>query len=77
MPTDWISTEEAAELSGYHPEHIRRLIRQGKIKASRKGAMFWVDRPSLLTFLKASERAKSKDKRHGPKSHGDGSKFGD
>ena len=23
---DWITTQEAAELSGYHPEHLRRSV---------------------------------------------------
>ncbi len=67
MPTDWISTDEAADLSGYHPEHIRRLVRQGKIKADLKGAMFWIDRTSFLAFLRKAEKAKVKDKRHGPR----------
>ena len=26
--TDWLSVEEAAEKSGYHPEHIRHLLRR-------------------------------------------------
>lgn len=71
MPTDWISTHEAAELSGYHPEHLRRLIRQGKISVSRKGNMFWIDRQSLLQYLHESEKAGKKDKRHGPKKRED------
>ena len=67
MHTDWISTEEAAELTGYHPEYIRHLIRQGKIQVSRKGTMFWIERQSLLAYLRASEKSSKKDKRHGPK----------
>ena len=65
MATDAISTEEAAQLSGYHPEHIRRLIREGKIKATRKGTMFWIDRKSLKQYLRKATQ--SLDKRHGPK----------
>lgn len=67
MHTDWVSTEEAAELTGYHPEYIRRLIRQGKIKVSRKGIMFWIDRESLLEYVRKSQAASKKDRRHGPK----------
>ncbi len=66
MPTNWITTAEAAELSGYHPDYIRQLIRQGKIKADRKGTMFWIDRSSLFSFVRHAEKAKSKDQRHGP-----------
>ncbi len=67
MATDVISTDEAAELSGYHPEHIRRLIRQGKIKAIRKGTMFWIDRRAFEKFVQNAKKAK--DTRHGPKVH--------
>ncbi len=67
MPTEWISTSEAAELSGYHPEYIRRLIRQGKITVSRTGIMFWIDRASFMEYLRKSKEASKKDKRHGPR----------
>jgi len=66
MANDWISTDEAAELSGYHRDYIRQLIRQGKIQANRKGTMFWVNRASLLLFLQKAKKAKVTDRRHGP-----------
>jgi hypothetical protein len=62
----WMSVEEAAEFSGYNAEHVRRLIRSTLIVAQKKGAMWWVDRESLLTYLKSA--AKSSDRRRGPKS---------
>jgi len=62
---DWITTAEAAELSGYHPDHLRELIRDGQIAAVKKGNAWWVDSKSLLTYLKAAQ--KSEDKRRGPK----------
>lgn len=65
MRTVWLSTDEAAELSGYHPERIRELIRAGAIAATKKGNSWWVDRQSLLDYLKAA--AKSSDQRRGPK----------
>jgi hypothetical protein len=63
---DWMSVEEATELSGYNPEHVRRLVRGKLIAAQKKGAMWWVDRASLLAYLKSA--AKSSDRRRGPKS---------
>ncbi len=36
MP-DYITTEEAARLSGYHVNYIRKLVRAGKVKADKKG----------------------------------------
>lgn len=68
MSTEWISTDEAAKLSGYHPDYIRQLIRRGEILANRKGTMFWIDRSSLLAFLRKAKRAQTKDRRHGPRS---------
>lgn len=68
MHTDWISTAEAAELTGYNLEYIRRLIRTGKIKATRKGHDFWIDRASLVEYLQTIRAKSKKDKRHGPRS---------
>lgn len=41
-----ISAEGAAALLGYHPEHVRRLARQGRIPALKVGA--WVFDPDEL-----------------------------
>lgn len=53
MEIQWISTSEAAIMSGYRPEGIRRLVKQGKIKAVRKGTMLWIDQASLLAQMTA------------------------
>ena len=34
---DWITTTEAAQLSGYHTEYVRELIRNHAIDAEKKG----------------------------------------
>jgi len=54
MP-EWITTEEAADLSGYHPEYVRRLARQGQIGAKKKGRDWWIDRDKLREYLDAVE----------------------
>jgi excisionase family DNA binding protein len=64
---DWISVSEAAEITGYHPEHLRRLIRQGKLQAVRKGTMFWLDRSELSNFMQEAQESRTVDQRHGPK----------
>jgi len=66
MASDWITTEEAAEITGYHPEYLRKLIRNTKIYAEKKGNTWWVDRKAVLTYLAEAER--SEDKRWGAKS---------
>jgi len=65
MIDDWITTQEATELSGYHPDHLRRLIRAGNIKARKFGIVWQVSRQSLLEYLKDAQD--STDKRRGPK----------
>jgi excisionase family DNA binding protein len=61
---EWITVTEAARLSGYHPEYLREMIRNRKIKARKFGPLWQVNRSSLLEFLKEAE--KSGDKRRGP-----------
>ena len=48
---DYITTEEAADLSGYHVNYIRRIMRQGKIKGRKAGIVWLIERPSLLEYL--------------------------
>jgi len=47
-----ITVKEAAERSGYHPEYIRRLIRDGKIAAEKLGTVYLVDAESLQAYLR-------------------------
>jgi len=59
-----LSVNEAAKVSGYHPEHIRRLIREGKIKAQKFSSVWQVDRYSLQVYIRKTE---IKGKKRGPK----------
>jgi hypothetical protein len=61
---DWISVEEASRVSGYNPQHIRRLIRSKQLLAEKKGLMWWIDRISLMALLEAAKN--SPDSRRGP-----------
>lgn len=61
---DWIGVTEAAQLSGYHPEHIRRLIKVGKVKARKVITVWQVDRDSLLAHIKTVSKIGNK---RGPK----------
>ncbi len=49
---DWITTREAIELSGYHPDSLRRLVRAGSIGAKKWGREWMIDKRSLILFLK-------------------------
>ena len=49
---DWITTEEAARLTGYNVQHIRRLVRSGKIKSQKLGRDYVIDRKSLDDYVR-------------------------
>lgn len=62
---EWMTVDEAAELSGYHPNYLRALIRAEKIEAVKKGSSWWVSRQSVEDYV-AAAKAKDDD-RWGPK----------
>ncbi len=63
----WITVNEAVRLSGYHPDTIRELIRDGKI-AGRKVSIVWlVDQESLMAYV---AKAEAQGGKRGPKSAG-------
>lgn len=65
MSEQWLTVHEAAEISGYHPERIRELLRDGKISKARKYGPLWqVDRASLLAYVKEIEKI---GRKRGPK----------
>jgi len=49
-PTEWITTQEAADLTGYSVQYLRRIIRQGRIKARKWVSAWMVDRKALLDY---------------------------
>jgi excisionase family DNA binding protein len=62
----WMTTQEAAEYSGYDIQYVRRLARQGKIGAVKKGRDWWIDVEKFTVYL--STMIESEDGRAGPKS---------
>lgn len=63
--SDWITTDEAVELSGYNIQYVRELVRDKKIKAQKKGGSYWVDKQSLLDYIAVAKE--SQDNRRGAK----------
>jgi excisionase family DNA binding protein len=61
---DWITTAQAAKLSGYHADHVRRIMLAGKIKAQKWGPVWQVSRHALLAYVRAQTGEKGK---RGPK----------
>lgn len=63
---DWISVTEAAREFAYHPESIRELIRDGKVKGRKIITVWQVDRKSLAAYIRKAEKQGAK---RGPKAH--------
>jgi excisionase family DNA binding protein len=49
-PTEWITTTEAAQLTGYNVRYLRQLVNQGKIRSVKRGGIFWIDRDSARAY---------------------------
>ena len=56
MADEWLTVNEAADLSGYHPEHVRRLVRQGAVAAKKFSIVWMVSKDSLLAYLKSQDK---------------------
>ncbi len=64
--TDWITTEEACQLTGYSSAHLLYLLRGQKIKGDKKGGQYWIDKRDLMEYARRAK--KSVDKRWGARS---------
>ena len=64
---EWISVTDAAKLTGYHPDHLRELIREGKVKARKIVTVWQIDRASLSAYVRKVEKMGAK---RGPKKGG-------
>jgi excisionase family DNA binding protein len=65
MP-DYITTEEVAQILGYHVKSVRRLIRQGKLYAEKKVGVWLIPREALEEY---KERTKGKVKHDPTRGH--------
>ncbi len=63
--SEWLTVNEAAKISGYHPEYIRELIRDNKITAKKFSIVWMVNRESILAYLEKARN--SDDGRYTPK----------
>lgn len=65
MPESWITIHDACQMTGYNAEYLRRLIRNGKVKAQKVSIVWVVDPVSLIEYI--SQNQDTTDKRRGPK----------
>ena len=64
MAEEWLTVQQAAELSGYHPNYIRQIIRTGKVKARKFATVWQVSRTELIAYTRKTKKLGAK---RGPK----------
>ena len=64
MTDDWITTAEAAQITGYHQDYIRKLLYASKVHGRKFGTVWQVSRDSLLAHLHSMD---IKGEKRGPK----------
>ncbi len=64
MVRNWITIAEACKLSGYHPDHLRELAREGRIQGRKFVTVWQIDKASLLAYL---HRVEKMGEKRGPK----------
>ena len=55
-PTEWITTKEAAELTGYSAVTLRQFAREGRIKGYKWGRDWFLEKDSVLAYVEEMKR---------------------
>ena len=55
-PTEWITTKEAAELTGYATAYFRQLIKRGRLEAHKRGRDWFLNRAEVLAYAEEMRR---------------------
>ena len=63
-PNEWITTKEAAELTGYDVTHVRWLIREERVLGHKFGRDWMVNRKSIQDY--SDEMTKLGTLKHDP-----------
>ena len=63
--TNHITAQAAAEYSGYSLQHIRRLLRCGKLEGFKIGQVWLIDRAAFADYLEKAMQVT--DRRVGPR----------
>ena len=64
---EWIPVAEAAQVSGYNVEHIRRLIRSKRVTGKKFATVWMLNQDSWGSYL---EQVGKLGKKRGPRSEG-------
>ena len=50
FPTDWITTQEAAELTGYTADYFRKAIKRDLLRGQKRGRDWFLSKGEVLTY---------------------------
>lgn len=50
-----LTVEEAAKILDYHPNHVRRMLRQGKIRGKKPSGYAWMISRREVRRIKAAQ----------------------
>ena len=62
---DFVTIEEAERLTGYTGQYLRRMARQGRIRAIKFGGFWMVHLAALQEYLRSANARR--DRRYGPR----------
>ena len=55
-PTEWITTKEAARLTGYTTSYLRKAISRGLLRAQKRGRDWFLDKADVLAYTEEMKR---------------------
>ena len=61
---NYITVNAAAELTGYNPQYLRRLLHFGKLNAVKVGQVWLIELVALTAYVQGVQSAQ--DRRFGP-----------
>ena len=53
---EWITTKEAAELTGYSPVTLRQCAREGRIEGCKRGRDRFLSKEDVVNYVEEMER---------------------
>jgi excisionase family DNA binding protein len=74
-PTEWITTAEAAELTGYTSSYLRKAISRGRLQGLKRGGAWFMRKEQVLNYLEEMKQlgtAKHDPWRTGARTKGNG-----
>ena len=63
--SDYVTTQEAAALLGYHIEHVRRMAREGDLQGLKIGTTWLINKKSIEIYIRENSQFGKFDRRRG------------